>query len=351
MAPAPAAKSMASGAFALAMPAMAPPAEEASSAEGAEDTVFTLPGPVVLAAGHSASVPILDREVPARRIGLVQLNRPHPIAAVRITNDTATSLPAGVLTLYDASSATSYAGDARLGGLPIGESRLLSFAEDLRTAVTWRIEEGTTIAAITAANGVLHIEQRLRWTARIGLTAPAGEARDLLIEIPRRDGATLVPEQAPKPSEETATAWRLPVALAAGEQRALTVHADRIIRQQMSLLNDDQIVVRLLGTQGLESRVKLALQRLAALRSDIAARTAELERLNGQHREAERNEQRFRDNLAAVPVNDAMHGRLVRQLEAEDARITALATSIGQAEAAVTKAQEALATAVASLTL
>ena len=354
--PAPApmmAKSMAAGAPPPPppAPAMAPPAEEASAAEGAVDTVFTLPSPVVLASGHSASVPILDREVPARRIGLVPFNRPHPIAAVRITNDTATSLPAGVLTLYETGSAAAYAGDARLGGLPTGESRLLSFAEDLRTAVTWRIDEGTTIAAVTAANGVLRVDQRLRWTAKITLAGPASETRDLLIEIPRRDGATLVPDQSPKPSEETATAWRLPVTLAAGEKRDITVQTDRILRQQMSLLNDDQVVVRLLGMQGLDARARQTLEKIAALRSDVSARTADLERAKAQRDGAERNEQRVRDNLGAVPANDAMHGKLVRQLEAEEARIAALDKAIEQAEAAVAKAREALATAVRTLTL
>ena len=347
--PAPAPAKMA--APASAMPVMAPPAEQSISSEGAEETVFTLPTPVMLAAGHSASVPILDREVSARRIGLVQLNRPHPLAAVRVTNDTATSLPAGVLTLYDAGAAAAFAGDARLGGLPAGESRLLSFAEDLRTGVTWRIDEGTTIAAVTASEGVLRLDQRVRWTARIGLTAPAGEARDLLVEIPKRDGSTLVPDPAAKPAEETATAWRIPVSLAAGENRTLTVQADRIVRQQMSLLGDDQVVVRVLGMQGLDERAKTALQRLASLRADGVARSAERDRLKAQRTEAERNEERIRQNLSAVPANDAMHARLVRQLEAEEGRIATLATSIEQAEAAVAKANDALAAAVSALRL
>jgi hypothetical protein len=331
--------------------AMAAPAEATETAEGAEETVFGIPTPVTLAAGHTASVPILDREVTARRIGLVQFNRPHPLAAVQVTNDTKTSLPAGVLTLYDPTASAAFAGDARLGGLPAGESRLLSFAEDLRTAVTWRTEEGTTLAAVTAAQGVLHVEQRQRWTATIGLAAPAAETRNLLVEVPKRPGTTLAVESGPAPSEETATAWRLAVSLAAGETRSLVVHEDRIVREQTVLMQDDRVVASLLGTQSLAPAARAALQHLVDLRSVEAAQAAERDRLQAQRDAVEHDEDRIRQNLVAVPPNDALHDRLVRQLDADETRIAALAKSIEQANATVDQAHQALAAAAAGLRL
>ena len=200
-------------------PVMAAPAEAAAATEGAQETVFALPSPVTLAAGHTATLPILDREATARRIGLAQQGRPHPLASIRLTNDTATSLPAGVLTLYDPASPAMFAGDARLGGLPAEESRLLSFAEDLRTAVVWKQDDAASLAAVTAAQGVLRIDERQRTTTQVVVTAPAGEGRELLIEILKRPTATLVPDPALSPAEETAGAWRFAVSLKAGEAR------------------------------------------------------------------------------------------------------------------------------------
>ena len=78
-----------------------------------ESTVFRLAAPLVLPAGHSATVPILDREIPAERVGVVQQGRSHPLQALQVRNDTATSLPAGILTLYDPGDEASFAGDAR----------------------------------------------------------------------------------------------------------------------------------------------------------------------------------------------------------------------------------------------
>ena len=132
---------------------MAQAADQVQAAEGVEETIFQLPTPVVLAAGHTASVPIIDRNIPAERVDLATGDDTHPLSAIRITNDTGSSLPAGVLTLYDAAGAATFAGDARLGGLPTGERRLLSFAQDLRTTVERDSTGETTLASLTAVAG------------------------------------------------------------------------------------------------------------------------------------------------------------------------------------------------------
>jgi hypothetical protein len=61
------------------------------------------------------------------------------------------------------------------------------------------------------------------------------------------------------------------------------------------------------------------------------------------------DEERLRQNLAAVPANDALHTRLVRALDADETRIFTLGTDIEQANAAVEQAHQALADAVAAL--
>ena len=332
-------------------PTMAAPAEAAAASEGAQETVFTLPNPVTLAAGHSATMPILDRQATARRLGLVQPGRAHPLASIRLTNDTQTTLPAGVLTLYDPASPAMFAGDARLGGLPAGESRLLSFAEDLRTTVAWKQEEATSLAALTASQGVLRLDQRLRTTTQVTLTAPAAELRELLVEIPKRPGATLVADPALAPTEETAAAWRFAVSLLPGQSRTLTVLQDRVTRQSIALLDGEAAIAQVIGLQGLDPAARAALQRLAELRAARAGKTAELERLAAESRQIDADQERIRRNLAAVPATDALHGRLLRQLEAQETRIDALRRAQDQARAAIAQAQKDLEAAIARFTL
>ena len=332
--------------------AMAQPTDMVQAAEGAEQTIFQLPTPVILAVGHTASVPIIDRNIPAERLDLSTPDNTHPLSAIRITNDTGSSLPAGVLTLYDASGAATFAGDARLGGLPNGERRLLSFAQDLRTTVERSSSEATTLASLTVSQGVAHVTLRQREVMRVTLTAPADEARRVLVEIPKDGDRKLTLEGGVTGTEETETAWRVPVSLKPGEVHKLTAYIDRLEAEETALLADDaEVVVRLLNEQALTPPARAALQRLASLRQDEATKRAALDQLKAQRDAVLADEDRIRRNLAAVAANDALHARLTRALEAGETKLEQLAQSIDQATAAVDKAHQALADAAGSLKL
>src|SRR5204863_8056670 len=111
-----------------------PPAlvDSAEANEGATQIAFTLPYKISVAAGQSLLVPVLDRELPARRIDLYQASTAahHPLAAIELTNNSDTGLPPGVLTLYQQNGERGalYLGDARLAAFPVGDKRLLSYA-------------------------------------------------------------------------------------------------------------------------------------------------------------------------------------------------------------------------------
>ena len=332
--------------------ALAPPSTAAAAAEGTEQTEYAVAAPVTLAAGHSASVPLLDREVPADRIDLLTSDSAHPLAAIRITNDTGVSLPAGVLTLYDsASDKAPYAGDARLGGLPDGERRLLSFAEDLRTTAEWRRAESVSIASLTAARGVLRLEQRNRVNLSVTLTGAAHEARRVLVEIPKVTGVALVLEDGRKPDEETPTAWRIAVDLTPGEVKTVAMNLDRVTRQLVTLASDSGALVRVLGLQGLAPEARAALERVASLRAAEATLESEHDRVQTQIDAVEKDEARIRENLAAVPSGDALRGRLTRQLDADETRIAQLSAQLDRAAQATAAAHKATLDAIGTLTL
>jgi hypothetical protein len=333
--------------------AMAQPADQVQSAEGATETVFQLSNPVTLAAGRTASVPIIDRNVPAERVDLAVDNDPHPLSAIRVTNDTGTSLPAGVLTLYDGSGVATFVGDARLGGLSVGDRRLLSFAQDLPTTVERNSSGETTLASLTAADGVLHITTRQREILRVTITGPTNESRKVLVEIPKGGDRTLTIEGGPiADTEETATAWRVPTLVNAGEVRRLTASIDRLDSEQTALLSDDaRVVVRLLNQASLTPAARSSLEYLAVLRQDEAAKRLAVSQLQAQQAGILQDEDRIRRNLAAVPVNDALHTRLTRALDTDEMKLKQLNQAVGQATTAADKAHQALADAAAALKL
>jgi hypothetical protein len=332
-------------------PSLAQSANPVGAVEGIEETVFPIARPVDLPAGHTASVPIIDHAVPAERVDLATGRNTHPLSTVRITNNTANSLPAGVLALYDTTGGVTFAGDARLGGLPVGESRLLSFAEDLRTTVGRQTSRQQTLASLTAAQGVLHITTRRREVQRITLVAPPKEAKRVLVEIPKNGDRTLTIEGGPVPgTEQTETAWRIPVSLQPGETRHLTVYLDRLDHQDTALMaNDAAVVVSVLADNTLAGPERAALQNIEALRQDEAAKRAVIGSLQQQMDAVALNEDRIRKNLAVVAGNDALHARLTHELDADETRIAQLDASLAEARAAADKAHQALADAAANL--
>ena len=331
--------------------AMAAPADQALATEGAEQTSFRLTTSISLTAGHSASVPILDQELDTERLGLVQSSGAHPLAAIRMTNSTGTSLPAGVLTLYDPTGEAAFAGDARLGGLPAGERRLLAFAEDLRTGIERAHSNLRNFLAVTAADGVLRISHRDRRVLRTTLTAPAQEPRRILLEIPR-DGDRTLSFDGPglAEMEQTATAWRGSITLKPGETRIITAWLDRIHIESISILpEDNRSVVHLLSTENLPIAARTALEKIASLRQDLAQRTAEASRAQKDLENLERNQERLRRNLGAVPTGDALHTRLLRQLDAEETRAATIRQTIEQSTTATDRARKTLTDAIAAL--
>jgi hypothetical protein len=356
-APPPAAKSRAAmmapvaGAPAQDEPA---PIEPPAADETPEETIFSLSQPVDLAAGHSANLPIIDRQVPAARIGLVPYQQSHPLAAIRVKNDDTNSLPAGVLTLYDASTGSvSFAGDARLGGLPPGETRLLSFAQDLRTTIeTSQSPRPDTMTAYSVADGVLTYTMLTRQVIKITATAPAQQPRDLLLEIPKSDtDQTLTTDGGKAPvTEQTATAFRIPLSLAAGESRTITAWLDQPVEQTVALVDgDDSILQTIVSEEKLNPTGRTALRRILTLRQDQARKSTELDRQNKQLENVLADEDRIRKNLAAVTPTDTIRARLTKALDADETTIDTLRKSIETATTDLAKAHRDLADAVTTL--
>ena len=334
-------------------PPMAAPADAAHADESADETIFTLTQPVDLAAGHTANVPIIDRDFPAPRIGLVPFRQIHPLAAVRLRNDDARGLPAGVLTLYDQAGGASFAGDARLGGLPAGETRLLSFAQDLRTTIDTKLSsQPNTFLAFSVADGVLAYTVRMREMIQIDVTAPAKESRDLLLEIPKSNGdQTLTMDDGKtRVAEQTATAFRIAVSLAPGETRTITGWLDQPLRQTVALVDgNDTILQSIVGENKLNAAGRAALGHVLDLRRDEARKQASVAQQRKLLDDVQQDEDRIRKNLAAVTAADPLRARLTKALDADETRIEQLRQSIDDAQEAADKSHRALADAIGTL--
>jgi hypothetical protein len=340
-----------------AAPALAAPAAPIAAAETVLDTIFHVPTPIDLAQGHTASVPILDQDMPAEQLDWLQPSSTRPITALRLTNSGAASLPPGALTLYssDPATGTAFAGDARLSGLPAGETRLLGFAEDLRTTAARSTSPAPQILLhVSIAKGVMHRTLRNRITYTVDITAPVHDQRRVLVEFPRDPNAAFSLEGITTKPEATATAWRIAIDLKPGETRHIAADADTVLTTEDTLLQsggdlDADALTAILATGQIDDATRARLQPLITLRSDVADKQAALTRLTTGQAAALADEDRIRNNLRVVTGPGDLHDKLLAALDADETELATLKTGIAQAQSALDAARASLLDAVEKL--
>ena len=334
--------------------AMAPVSQAAQTSEASEALLFRLPKPVTLASGDSASVPLVDHQAKAESVDLAEPEATHPLASVKLTNDTGSGLPPGILTLYAPGAAAFFAGDARIGALPAGETRLLSFAQDLKVRLLWHDPEEHDLVSLTAAKGVLTVATRHRTERRVTVSGPAtiGDgARTLLLSFPKSPDSELDLADGAQPGvEETNTAWRVPTPIEAGKSHdvvvRITAHTSRAIA--LTPQDADQLVA-LADAEGLTPSEKQALDHVKSLQQSVADAKRHRQDVDASAKRLADDEQRIRQNLISVPATDPLHGRFTKQLEATEDQLASLRETGEQAADAINKAEATLATAIGGL--
>ncbi len=348
----------AGGAMAMAAPAAPPPPaqiEAGTATDEATQIAFTAPDKVSVAAGQSLVLPLLDRELPARRVDLYQpmSDRQHPLAAIELTNKSDTGLPPGVLTLYqlNAGRGAMYLGDARLAALPAGDKRLLSYAVDGKVTIDLTSGERRPLVKATIGDGVMRVNRVIRSTTTYRVKAAAATPPHLLIEQPRRAGATLASPD-PKTVELTADSYRIPLMIPAAGDGSLSVVEEQPIEETIRLLDiDDNRLGVLVSSVELDPKLRQKLGEIAARRQAVGHQRAELGHLKEQRAQLVDDETRLRNDLAVIGSDPALHKRLLDKFTETETAIETVSAAIAKATDGVAAAERDLASYVSGLTL
>lgn len=329
----------------------------AESSEATTQVVFRYPLPVTVANGQSLLMPIASRKVPAEPVALYQpeTHRLHPLAAVRLTNDGASGLPPGILTLYERNAAgngaVTYVGDARLGALPAGEERLLSFALDQKVRIDRRDSTNQRLTQATIIDGILQLVQTDRRVTDYAISGAAREPRTVLIEHPRPENWTLV---SPEPATVTVTptAFRLRTTVAAGATAALQVVLERPRQETYSLIDlDSHRIEAFVTATVLSPPIRKALGHLGDLRRDLAKRERTVGELERRRETISADQERLRQNLAAAPRESDLFRRYLTRLGDREDQIEKTDSELAKAREAVEDARKALSDYARSLSL
>jgi hypothetical protein len=325
----------------------------ASGEDTATQVVFRIDDPVTVGSGESLSVPIISRTVPAEPIALYQpsTSSRHPLAAVRLTNDSGLGLPPGVLTIYEPSAVSggqAFVGDARLGVLPAGDDRLISFALNQKVLVEREDEQTETITKVRIVNGVMSLSISQRLATAYAVEAPADQDLDVLIEHPRQYNWELV---APDGDiETTQTHYRLLLQVPAGEIGTLAVvmEAPRYESMRLGDLYRDQVVYYAQNSD-LPDDVREAFAELARLRGAIEESQRAIDDLERPRQIFLQEQERLRDNLQRVPEGSDLAERYLEKLGEQEDGIEALLTETEDLRETLAERQAALSDFIASL--
>jgi hypothetical protein len=357
-APAPALRPQQEGAAATVPPPPSPIAaaafQSANAADAATQVSFKVPQPVSVANGRTLSIPIIDREAPAQRLALFQAATAerNPLAAIRLTNDGESGLPAGIITLYERgkTGAVAYVGDARLSGLPVGETRLLAYALDEKITVERDAAQADRLASGTIAQGALRFSRIIRHTMTYRVKGPAKEPRLLIIVQLRLPGWTLVKPD-PKGIELSEGNYRIPFQLPGGDQTQTFEIVQEETRQQELRLVDsaiDQIRVYA-RAQEFDAKTRDALVKVLHLQAAVGDAQRKVTQADSDRQQIVQEQARLRDNLARVPENSDLQRRYLATLDKQETELEAIAQRRAEAEKAVDTARDALRTYVAQL--
>jgi hypothetical protein len=308
-------------------PDMAAAIDVAEAQEGVTQVAFRLPVPVSIKSGDSAIVPIVDRDFPVVRLSLHQpgIGGDHPLAALRLSNDGANGLPPGVLTLYQAAATGSaYIGDARLGSLPAGENRLLSYALDEKSKIAREEQIASTLTRLVAARGTLSLSHTQRRTVRYKIAAPQAQARRLILELPKQSGWTLA-DPAEDETPQTATGYRIGVDLKPGEDKTVTVVLQRTDWQQngITAMKSDDIVA-VTSSAEIDGKAKRALEELLKRRQTLADKDAARQQIKDESQAIGNDQQRIRANLVNLNRDGGLYKRYTEKLNEQETRLEKL---------------------------
>jgi hypothetical protein len=288
-----------------------------------------LVGHVSLPRQRSAMLPIITDDIAAERISIYNQGvlAQHPLNGAHLRNTTGKHLLQGPITVLDGHT---YGGDSRIDNLPPGQERLISYAIDLQVqvnAVNQRQESKVQTGKLV--KGVLHLTRKNVFTQEYVAENKADRDKVLIIEHPFRKGWKLV--DSPKPLETTDTWYRFREPIPAGKMRTVKVQEEIIQGETIAILPSDLGQLEFYSRTGeIPQEVRDALVKAMSLKSAMMDTDRQISERQQQLAQITQEQQRIRDNMAAVSQTSQYYARLLSKLNDQETAIERLQGEVEQ---------------------
>ena len=285
---------------------------------------YSFASPVTVKQGESAMLPFLQQKIGARKLLVYSESYGlNPRDAAELTNNTGKTLDGGPITVYDAGT---YAGEALVETLPMGDKRLISYGVDLGTRVTTAFQSSQAVVReIHLRRGVLTTRSATQETKTFTIKNVDAKAKTLVIEYGQRPGYALLE---PKPSETTANAYRFEVKLAASDTTVLPVRAERVFDESTALTNlTPDVLASYVQNKALTEAARRQLEQVTSKKSEVAANDGAIRQAEQDAASLTQDQSRLRSNIESLNRVSGQQDQVqqyARQLAAAEAKLAAL---------------------------
>jgi hypothetical protein len=295
-------------------------------------------------------IPIVTDAIQAERVSIYNAGvlATNPLNGIRLRNTTGKTLLQGPVTIIDQNL---YAGDARIGDLPAGQERLLSYGIDLETLVkASQTQSRENILTSKIVKGMLMVDRRMQATMEYVAENKSAKNRTLIIEHPRRDAWKLV--ESPTPYESTDGVHRFRVELPAGKKVTTTLKEQWVYGQTVALTDLDQASLLYYSRAGeIPQSVRDGIQRLISLRQRVTDLDAQINARTQKINAIAPEQARIRENMKTVGQTSQYYERLLTKLNEQESQLEQLQKERDDLAARRDAAQREVAEYLANLTL
>jgi hypothetical protein len=299
-------------------------AATADARQAGELFEYSFAAPVTVKQGESAMLPFLQQKIGARKLLVYSENYGlNPRDAAELTNNTAKTLDGGPITVYDDGT---YAGEALVETLPMGDKRLISYGVDLGTRVTTAFNSSKEVVReIHFQRGILTARSAMQETKTYTIKNVDAKAKTLVIEHSQRPGYTLMER---KPSEIAPNAYRFEVKLAASGTETFPVREEHVYDQALSVTNlTPDVLAVYVQNKTLNAAARQQLDQIAQKKSEVAANDAALRQAEADIASLTQDQTRIRSNIESLNRVNGQQDQVqqyARQLAAAETKLAAL---------------------------
>jgi hypothetical protein len=293
-------------------------------------------------------IPILTASVSGRRVSIFNLadGSDHPMRGVEITNDSDLQLLPGPIAVFDGSGGTggktAYAGDAQIGHIGQGDTRLLAYAVDLDVSVIAESATDSNITRLRIVEGSFELTVKMQnRTSYTFKNADEKRNRTIVVEHTKLGGWDLVRPE--KPAEVTPSLYRFELELPAAKSGSLSVVQEQVQSQRVGITNYDLATMVQFHRDGkLSDKVMDAFRDFGKRQAEIAQAERGVREIERQVSEINTEQARIRENMGRIDRASQLYTRYMTKLTEQESQLEDLSERRKTAQDALDQLREDL---------